>query len=214
MSALTQPQGTLPDTASHAPRRVLVAEDESLVLVDVVEFLTDNGFDVVGRAYDGESAVRLATELTPDLVLMDVSMPLRDGISATEILSRQGIGPVVLMTADGRRESYQRATSAGALGYLTKPVRPEGLLPTLEIALARHRQIRGLRSQAAEMLDQLESQGLVNRAKDVLIERFSLSAIEASAWLEQTAAERGLTEREVARTIVEGMKRKSRGRRR
>ena len=100
----------------------------------------------------------------------------------------------------------------------TEAYRPElaeiDRLPTLEIALARHRQIRGLRSQAAEMLDQLESQGLVNRAKDVLIERFSLSAIEASAWLEQTAAERGLTEREVARTIVEGMKRKSRGRRR
>ncbi|HEY4152370.1 MAG TPA: response regulator, partial [Pseudolysinimonas sp.] len=124
-----------------APRRVVVAEDESLIRLDIVEILRDNGFDVVGEAGDGETAVALATELRPDLVIMDVKMPQLDGISAAEKLAKNHIAPVVLLTAFSQKELVERASEAGALAYVVKPFTPNDLLPAIEIALSRYQQI-------------------------------------------------------------------------
>lgn len=176
------------------------------MLRDVVAFLDEQGFEVVGRARDGEAAVGLATELAPDLVIMDINMPVRDGISATEAITRSGIGPVVLMTALSHRDSYERASKAGALGYVTKPWRPEGLLPAIEIALARHRQIAGLKSEVAKIADDLEISTLMFRAKSLLGQRLGLSEAEVTRWLEETAAERELSVEEVARVAVSRLK--------
>jgi AmiR/NasT family two-component response regulator len=146
---VTEPE--MPVSAStSAPRRVVVAEDESLIRMDIVEILRDNGFDVVGEAGDGETAVQLATELRPDLVVMDVKMPQLDGISAAERLAKGGIAPVVLLTAFSQKELVERASEAGALAYVVKPFTPADLLPAIEIALARHEQILTLEAEVAE----------------------------------------------------------------
>ena len=139
-------------SAASAPRRVVVAEDESLIRLDIVEILRDNGFDVVGEAGDGETAVQLATELRPDLVVMDVKMPQLDGISAAEKLSKNNIAPVVLLTAFSQKELVERASEAGALAYVVKPFTPNDLLPAIEIALARHEQIITLEAEVADMV--------------------------------------------------------------
>ena len=133
---VTEQEQNAAPTAS-TPRRVVVAEDESLIRLDIVEILRDNGFDVVGEAGDGETAVQLATELRPDLVIMDVKMPQLDGISAAEKLSKNHIAPVVLLTAFSQKELVERASEAGAQAYVVKPFTPNELLPAIEIAQAR-----------------------------------------------------------------------------
>src|SRR5918993_1297791 len=144
---VTEQEQTAASTAS-TPRRVVVAEDESLIRLDIVEILRDNGFDVVGEAGDGETAVQLATDLRPDLVIMDVKMPILDGISAAEKLSKNHIAPVVLLTAFSQKELVERASEAGALAYVVKPFTPNDLLPAIEIALARYEQIITLEAEA------------------------------------------------------------------
>ena len=134
-----------------APRRVVVAEDESLIRLDIVEILRDNGYDVVGEAGDGETAVQLATELRPDLVIMDVKMPQLDGISAAEKLNKNHIAPVVLLTAFSQKELVERATEAGALAYVVKPFTPNDLLPAIEIALALYSAYSRVRNDSLEV---------------------------------------------------------------
>ena len=158
-----------------APRRVVVAEDESLIRLDIVEILRDNGFEVVGEAGDGETAVALATELRPDLVIMDVKMPQLDGISAAERLSKGHIAPVVLLTAFSQKELVERATEAGALAYVVKPFTPNDLLPAIEIALARYAQIIALEAEVSDMVERFETRKLVDRAKGLLNEKMGLT---------------------------------------
>ncbi len=148
---------TPPTPAPSAPRRVVVAEDESLIRLDIVEILRDNGYDVVGEAGDGETAVQLATELRPDLVIMDVKMPQLDGISAAERLSKNHIAPVVLLTAFSQKELVERASEAGALAYVVKPFTPNDLLPAIEIALARYEQIITLEAEVADMVERFDA---------------------------------------------------------
>jgi response regulator NasT len=152
------------NTTASAPRRVVVAEDESLIRLDIVETLRDNGFDVVGEAGDGETAVALAKELRPDLVVMDVKMPKLDGISAAEQLSADNVAPVVLLTAFSQKELVERATEAGALAYVVKPFNQNDLLPAIEIALARHQQIVALEREVADLAERFETRKLVDRA--------------------------------------------------
>lgn len=186
-----------------APRRVVVAEDESLIRLDIVEILRDNGFDVVGEAGDGETAVRLATELKPDLVVMDVKMPQLDGISAAERLAKDHIAPVVLLTAFSQKELVERASEAGAMAYVVKPFTPNDLLPAIEIALSRYQQIVTLEVEVADMVERFETRKLVDRAKGLLNEKMGLSEPEAFRWIQKASMDRRLTMHDVAQAIIE-----------
>ena len=160
-------------------RRVVVAEDESLIRMDIVETLRDNGFDVVGEAGDGEAAVALAKELRPDLVVMDVKMPKLDGISAADQLNKEHIAPVVLLTAFSQKELVERATEAGALAYVVKPFTPNDLLPAVEIALSRWAQIVALENEVADLSERFETRKIVDIAKGILNEKMGLTEPEA-----------------------------------
>ena len=186
-----------------APRRVVVAEDESLIRLDIVEILRDNGFDVVGEAGDGETAVALATELRPDLVVMDVKMPQLDGISAAEKLAQNHIAPVVLLTAFSQKELVERASEAGALAYVVKPFTPSDLLPAIEIALSRYQQIVTLEAEVADMVERFETRKLVDRAKGLLNEKMGLSEPEAFRWIQKASMDRRLTMHDVAQAIID-----------
>ncbi|GAA2753229.1 ANTAR domain-containing response regulator [Amnibacterium kyonggiense] len=191
------------ENASNAPRRVVVAEDESLIRLDIVEILRDNGFDVVGEAGDGETAVQLATELRPDLVVMDVRMPQLDGIKAAERLTKDHIAPVVLLTAFSQKELVEQATEAGALAYVVKPFTPADLLPAIEIALARYAQIVALETEVADMVERFETRKLVDRAKGLLNEKMGLSEPEAFRWIQKASMDRRLTMHDVAQAVIE-----------
>jgi response regulator NasT len=191
------------ENGTNAPRRVVVAEDESLIRLDIVEILRDNGFDVVGEAGDGETAVQLATELRPDLVVMDVRMPQLDGIKAAERLTKDHIAPVVLLTAFSQKELVEQASEAGALAYVVKPFTPNDLLPAIEIALARYAQIVALESEVADMVERFETRKLVDRAKGLLNEKMGLSEPEAFRWIQKASMDRRLTMQDVAKAIIE-----------
>lgn len=184
-------------------RTVVVAEDEALIRLDIVEILRDNGFDVVGEAGDGEAAVAMATELRPDLVVMDVKMPLLDGISAAEKLSKNHIAPVVLLTAFSQKELVERASEAGALAYVVKPFTQNDLLPAIEIALARYEQIQALESEVSDLVERFETRKLVDRAKGLLNEKMGLSEPEAFRWIQKASMDRRLTMQDVAKAIID-----------
>jgi response regulator NasT len=194
---------TDPESAPVAPRRVVVAEDESLIRLDIVETLRDNGFDVVGEAGDGETAVALATELRPDLVVMDVKMPKLDGISAAAQLTKDHVAPVVLLTAFSQKELVERATEAGALAYVVKPFTPSDLLPAIEIALARYAQIIALESEVADLAERFETRKIVDRAKGLLNEKMGLTEPEAFRWIQKASMDRRLTMHDVAVAIID-----------
>lgn len=184
-------------------RRVVVAEDESLIRMDIVETLRDNGFDVVGEAGDGETAVALAKELRPDLVIMDVKMPKLDGISAADQLNKEHIAPVVLLTAFSQKELVERATEAGALAYVVKPFTPNDLLPAVEIALSRWAQIVALENEVADLSERFETRKIVDIAKGILNEKMGLTEPEAFRWIQKASMDRRLTMKDVAVTIVD-----------
>lgn len=192
-----------PAEARTEPLRVVVAEDEALIRLDLVEMLREEGYDVVGEAGDGETAVQLATELRPDLVIMDVKMPQLDGISAAEKLSKNHIAPVVLLTAFSQKELVERASEAGALAYVVKPFTPNDLLPAIEIALARYEQIITLEAEVADMVERFETRKLVDRAKGLLNEKMGLSEPEAFRWIQKASMDRRLTMQDVAKAIIE-----------
>lgn len=184
-------------------RRVIVAEDESLIRIDIVETLRDNGFDVVGEAGDGETAVALAKELKPDLIVMDVKMPKLDGISAAEQINKEHIAPVVLLTAFSQKELVERATEAGALAYVVKPFTPNDLIPAVEIALSRWAQIVALESEVSDLAERFETRKIVDIAKGILNEKMGLSEPEAFRWIQKASMDRRLTMKDVAVTIID-----------
>lgn len=189
--------------AASTARTVLVAEDESLIRLDIVETLQAAGYDVVGEAGDGERAVELATELRPDLVVMDVKMPKMDGITAAEKIGEAKIAPVVLLTAFSQKELVERASEAGALAYVVKPFTQNDLLPAIEIALARWDQIRTLESEVADLADRFETRKVVDRAKGLLNQRMGLAEPEAFRWIQKASMDRRLTMAEVAHAVIE-----------
>lgn len=194
---------------SAGAKRVIVAEDESLIRIDIVETLRDHGFEVVAEASDGEKAVALAEELRPDLVVMDVKMPLMDGISAAEILTKKKIAPVVLLTAFSQRELVERASEAGALAYVVKPFTPNDLIPAIDIALGRYAQIQALEDEVADMAERLESRKILDRAKGILNNTMGLTEPEAFRWIQKASMDRRLTMREVAQTVIDQLAEKS-----
>ena len=192
-----------------AKTRVIVAEDESLIRIDIVEMLRDNGFDVVGEAADGEKAVALAKELRPDLVVMDVKMPLLDGISAAEILTKRHIAPVVLLTAFSQRELVERAAEAGALAYVVKPFTPNDLIPAIDIALTRYQQITALEDEISDLAERLETRKVLDRAKGILNDTMGLTEPEAFRWIQKASMDRRLSMREVAQTVIDQLAEKA-----
>ncbi|MCL2091486.1 MAG: response regulator [Micrococcales bacterium] len=184
-------------------RRAVVAEDEALIRMDVVETLRDAGFDVVGEAADGEEAVRLATELRPDIVVLDVKMPVLDGITAADRIGAARIAPVVLLTAFSQSDLVERARDAGAMAYVVKPFSPADLLPAVEIALSRYAQISTLASEIADLAERFETRKRVDRAKGLLMTKMGLSEPESFRWIQKTSMDRRLTMREVADAVIE-----------
>ncbi len=189
-------------TDSTGPLRVVVAEDEALIRLDLVEMLREEGYDVVGQAGDGEEAVRLAEELRPDVVMLDVKMPVLDGISAAERITGARIAPVVMLTAFSQRELVERARDAGAMAYLVKPFTQGDLVPAIELAVSRHAEITTLEAEIADLGERLETRKRVERAKSLLQEKYALSESEAFRWLQKSAMDRRLSMREVADVVI------------
>ena len=190
-------------TDSATTRRVLVVEDEALIRLDLVEMLGEEGYEVVGEAGDGASAVRLAEELRPDLVVLDVKMPVLDGISAAERIVEQRIAPVLMLTAFSQRELVERARDAGAMAYLVKPFTRADLVPAIEMAISRHDQLAALEAEVADLGDRLETRKLVDRAKGVLQARFGLSEPDAFRWIQKAAMDKRTSMRDVARVVLD-----------
>jgi response regulator NasT len=185
-----------------AQRRVVVAEDESLIRMDIVETLRDKGFDVVGEAGDGNKAVELAFSLKPDLMVMDIKMPDLDGLSAAEKITELKI-PVVLLTAFSQQELVTRAAEVGAMAFLVKPFSPQDLLPAIEIALSRHAQLVALETEIQDLGERLETRKLVERAKAVLSEKMKLTEPEAFRWIQKASMDRRLSMADVSRTVLD-----------
>jgi len=183
--------------------RVVVAEDEVLIRLDLVEMLTEEGYDVVGQAGDGEVAVALTTDLKPDLVVMDVKMPKLDGISAAEQIASERIAPVVMLTAFSQRELVERASQAGAMAYVVKPFGKGDLIPAIEIARARFAEIQTVEAEVSDLTERLESRKVVERAKGLLQSGLGLSEPEAFRWIQKTAMDLRKSMREVAEGVIE-----------
>ncbi len=192
-----------PENHDQQPARtVVVAEDEALIRLDIVEILKDQGFKVLAETDNGKTAVELAEEHRPDLVLMDVNMPIMDGIEAAEKINEQQLAPVVLLTAFSQKELVDRATEAGAMAYVVKPFTPNDLIPAIEVAMSRYEQIRQLQKEVKTIKDQFETRKLVDRAKSLLMTKMGLSEPEAFRWIQKTSMDRRLSMREVSETIV------------
>lgn len=193
----------LPQGNQSAPRRVVVAEDEALIRMDLVEMLREEGYDVVGEAGDGQVAVELAEALRPDLVIMDVKMPRRDGIDAASEIAAKRIAPVVILTAFSQRELVERARDAGAMAYLVKPFSITDLMPAVELAVSRFREVTALEREIVDLSDRLEARKIIERAKSVLMVRQALTEPEAFKWIQRAAMDRRSTMKDVAEVVLE-----------
>jgi AmiR/NasT family two-component response regulator len=182
---------------------VVVAEDESLIRMDIVDTLRDAGFDVVGEAGDGAKALELVRELKPDLAVFDVKMPEMDGITAAQHVTDEGIAPVVLLTAFSQKELVERATEAGAMAYVVKPFTPAELIPAIEIALSRHAQIKALETEVGDIVERFETRKLLDRAKGLLNQRMGMTEPEAFRWIQKASMDRRMSMRQIARIVIE-----------
>jgi two-component system, response regulator PdtaR len=188
--------------APERPIRVLIAEDEALIRLDLKEMLLEEGFDVVAEVSDGATAVRLAREMRPDLVILDLKMPVMDGIEAATQISAERLSAVLVLTAFSQRDLVDKARRAGAMAYLVKPFQKHDLLPAIEIAAGRFAELQGLKDEVGNLSDRLESRKVVERAKGLLQEREDLSEPAAFRWLQKTAMERRLSMRAVAEQVI------------
>jgi response regulator NasT len=180
--------------------RILVAEDETLIRMDLVEMLQAAGYEVVAQATNGQEAIDLATEHRPDLAILDVKMPILDGISAAEKIIE--IAPVLMLTAYSQKELVDRARDAGVMAYVVKPFTIGDLMPAIEIAISRHTQMKSLAAEVADLHDRLETRKLIDRAKGLLMKALNLSEPEAFSWIRRAAMDRRLTMKEVAEAVV------------
>ena len=180
--------------------RILVAEDEALIRMDLVEMLNEAGYEVVAEASDGSQAIELAQLHKPDLAILDVKMPILDGISAAEkIIS---IAPVLMLTAFSQRELVERARDAGVMAYVVKPFSIGDLVPAIEIAISRHVQMRSLADEVADLHERLETRKRIDRAKGILMQALNLSEPEAFSWIQRAAMDRRLTMKQVAEAVI------------
>jgi response regulator NasT len=189
-------------TGETARRRVLIAEDEALIRLDLAEMLAEEGYEVVGEAGDGETAVRLTREHKPDLVILDVKMPIMDGIAAAEQIAGDRLAPVVILTAFSQRDLVERAQAAGAMAYLVKPFQKSDLVPAIEIALSRFAELAALEAEVASLGERLDSRKAIDRAKGQLMTQYGMSEPDAFRWIQRAAMDHRLTMRQVADRIV------------
>src|SRR5256714_5820154 len=191
-------------TESSPARRVIIAEDEALIRLDLKEMLQEEGYEVVAEASDGETAVRLAEEFRPDLCIFDVKMPVLDGITAAERVIEARIAPVLILTAFSQRELVERAAEAGVMNYLVKPFTKDKLVPAIEIAVSRHTQLKALEGEVADLASRLETRKLVDRAKGILQTAHGMTEPEAFRWIQKTSMDRRMTMKEVAEVVISG----------
>ncbi|HKR71178.1 MAG TPA: response regulator, partial [Streptosporangiaceae bacterium] len=192
---------------SQSPYRVVIAEDEALIRLDLKEMLEEPGegaYLVVGEASDGDTAVQLAADLKPDLVIMDIKMPVLDGISAAEQITERRLAPVVILTAFSQRDLVQRASSAGAMAYLVKPFTKAELVPAIEIAVSRFAELNALQSEIGDLRERLAMRKLLDRAKGVLQANHAMTEPEAFRWIQKTSMDRRMTMRALAQEVLEG----------
>ena len=192
-------QSTSKSSNVPAPR-ILVAEDETLIRMDLVEMLTEAGYEVVAEANNGEEAIALAIEHKPDLAILDVQMPVLDGISAAEKII--AIAPVLMLTAFSQRELVDRARDAGVMAYVVKPFTISDLVPAIEIAISRHTQMRSLADEVADLHERLETRKVIDRAKGILMKALNLTEPEAFSWIQRAAMDRRITVKEVAEAVI------------
>ena len=182
--------------------RVIIADDEALIRLDLREMLTNQGYLVVGEVADGHSAVNQARELRPDIVIMDIKMPDMDGIEAAKILTEERIAPVVLISAYSQRELVERAREAGVVAYLVKPYREEDLAPAVEVALARFREFQDLQKQMTDLQQALETRKLVDRAKGILMDKQGLREADAFRKIQRMSMDNRKPMKDVAEAII------------
>jgi response regulator NasT len=204
----TAPEPTIeepPTSAGIGGLRIVVAEDEALIRLDLAEMLEELGYDVVGEASDGEQAVALVNEHKPDVVIMDVKMPVLDGISAAEQIGKERIAPVIMLTAFSQKELVERARDAGVMAYIVKPFTQADLAPAVDIATSRWAELKALEGEIADLGERLETRKAVDRAKGILMTRLKLSEADAFRWIQKTAMDRRLGMREVADAVISQM---------
>jgi AmiR/NasT family two-component response regulator len=207
---LTAPESPQPvaddDDKSHVPpltTRVVIAEDEALIRLDLKEMLEEEGYAVVGEAGDGQTAVELAREHKPDLVILDVKMPILDGISAAEKITEESIAPVLMLTAFSQRDLVERARDAGAMAYLVKPFSKSDVVPAIEMAVSRFSELKALETEVADLTLRLETRKLVDRAKSILQTQYGLNEPAAFRWIQKTSMDRRLSMQQVAEAVIE-----------
>ena len=185
------------------PFRVVIAEDEALIRLDLKEMLEEEGYEVVGEAGDGETAVKLAVGQHPDLVILDVKMPVLDGLSAAEQIAAERIAPVVILTAFSQRDLVERARDAGAMAYLVKPFTKADLVPAIAMAVSRFQEVRALEAEVSNLRDRLEVRKLLDRAKGLLQAEHGLTEAEAFRWIQKTSMDRRISMRDVAQAVLD-----------
>jgi two-component system, response regulator PdtaR len=185
---------------THA--RVIIADDESIIRMDLREMLSALGYQVVGEAGDGRQAISLARELKPDLVIMDIKMPEMDGIAAAKVLTEEKIAPVLLLTAYSQHELVQGAREAGVVGYIVKPFRQDELMPAIEVALSRFREFRELEKEMGDLKDTLEARKVIERAKGILMDQYGLKEADAFRRIQKLSMDTRKSMREIADAIL------------
>lgn len=194
-----------PPSSSPTQLRVLVAEDEALIRMDIAEMLREIGHEVVGEVGDGEQAVATARETEPDLVLMDIKMPRLDGITAAEQIAEANLAPVVLLTAFSDEQLVERAREAGVMAYVVKPFGVDDLRPAIAVARARWAERAALAAEVADLGERLETRKRLDRAKGILMKRLDIDEPAAFRWIQKAAMDRRLGMREVADAVIDGM---------
>lgn len=183
--------------------RIVIAEDEALIRLDLKEMLEEEGYTVVGEAGDGATALKLVEELRPDLAILDVKMPVLDGLSAAEQIHEAHLAPVLMLTAFSQRELVDRARDAGAMAYIVKPFSKSDLVPAIEMAVSRYTEMRTLEEEIQDLTQRLETRKLVDRAKSVLQTKFGLNRPAAFRWIQKTSMDRRMTMAAVAEAVIE-----------
>lgn len=189
---------------SETKRRVVIAEDEALIRLDLKEMLEEEGYVVAGEAADGRTVVDLVERLHPDLVILDIKMPILDGISAAEQITAMRLTPVVILTAFSQRELVEQARDAGAMAYLVKPFTKADLVPAIEMAVTRFNEIRALEADVANLQERLEARKILDRAKGLLQAQHGLTEAQAFRWIQKTSMDRRMTMRKVAEAVLDG----------
>jgi response regulator NasT len=193
---MSKDQGVTP----MPPVRILVAEDEAIIRLDLVEMLSDAGYEVIAQATNGVEAIALAKEHIPDIAILDVKMPEMDGITAAEQIIE--IAPVLMLTAFSQRELVERARDAGAMAYVVKPFGISDLIPAIEIAVSRHRQLKALQKEVGDLQERLETRKVIDRAKGILMTTLKLTEPEAFSWIQRTAMDRRISMKDVAMAVI------------